>query len=165
MRLEVRLGERKRAVELLRADGRWRISLDGRVVDVDAVEVADGTYSVLLGGRCFEVRVQPAIDGLRVHAGGREFSAHVLDPRSWRGRRGGALEAEGRQQIIAPMPGKVVRVLVQPGAPVNAGLGLLVVEAMNMQNEIKSPRSGTLERVMVKEGQAVNAGEVLAVVA
>jgi len=75
------------------------------------------------------------------------------------------VEAEGRQQIVAPMPGKVVRLLVQQGEKVEAGRGLLVVEAMKMQNEIRSPKTGTVERLLVTDGQAVNAGEVVAVVA
>jgi biotin carboxyl carrier protein len=74
------------------------------------------------------------------------------------------MEAEGRQQIVAPMPGKIVRVLVKAGDRVEAGQGLLVVEAMKMQNEIRSPKSGTVERVLAEESQAVNAGEVLCVV-
>src|SRR5258705_4794768 len=69
---------------------------------------------------------------------------------------------EARQQILAPMPGKIIRVLVQAGEKVEAGQGLLVVEAMKMQNEIRSPKSGTVERLLVKEGQPVNAGEILA---
>ena len=60
------------------------------------------------------------------------------------------------------MPGKIIRVLVQIGEKVDAGQGLLVVEAMKMQNEIRSPKSGTVERLLVKEGQPVNAGEILA---
>jgi biotin carboxyl carrier protein len=87
-----------------------------------------------------------------------------VDPRSWSGRRHAGSEAEGRQQIVAPMPGKIVRVLVIAGDRVEAGQGLLVVEAMKMQNEIRSPKSGTVESVQVEEGQAVNAGEVLCVV-
>jgi biotin carboxyl carrier protein len=69
---------------------------------------------------------------------------------------------EGRQEILAPMPGKVIRVLAAVGDAVEAGQGLLVVEAMKMQNEIRSPKSGKVERLLVKEGQNVNAGEVLA---
>jgi biotin carboxyl carrier protein len=72
------------------------------------------------------------------------------------------MEAEGRQQITAPMPGKVVRILKNAGVAVEAGEGLLVVEAMKMQNEIRSPKRGKVEKILVKEGQAVNAGEVLA---
>jgi biotin carboxyl carrier protein len=72
------------------------------------------------------------------------------------------VEVEGRQEILAPMPGKVVRLLATVGDAVELGQGLLVVEAMKMQNEIRSPKSGKLERLLVKEGQNVNAGEVLA---
>ncbi len=86
----------------------------------------------------------------------------VADPRGWRGRRHGVLEAEGRQQIAAPMPGKVVRLLVQAGDAVEVGQGLLVVEAMKMQNEIRSPKNGRVEKLFAREGQAVNAGEILA---
>ncbi len=86
----------------------------------------------------------------------------VTDPRVWRGRRHGALEVEGRQQVTAPMPGKVVRVLVSEGDAVEAGQGLLVVEAMKMQNEIRSPKNGKVEKLLAREGLAVNAGDVLA---
>ena len=126
---------------------------------------ADGTYSILLDGRAYEVRVQPTLDVLRVHAGGREFSAQVLDPRAWRGKRGGVLELERRQQVSAPMPGKVERVLVKAGDAVEAGRGMLVVEAMKMQNEIRSPKKGKVEGLLVAEGQAVNAGDPLVIVA
>lgn len=173
MKLEVQIGDRTRTVELVQEAGRsagrgkLTVRLDGREVEADAVEVATGTYSILLGGRSFEVRVQPqpAGDGVQVFAGREVFSAQVLDPRAWRGKRAGVLEAEGRQQILAPMPGKVVRVLVAAGDAVEASQGLLVVEAMKMQNEIRSPKTGKVERLLVTEGQAVNSGEVLAVVA
>jgi biotin carboxyl carrier protein len=72
------------------------------------------------------------------------------------------VEAEGRQQITAPMAGKVVRLLVKSGEKVEVGQGLLVVEAMKMQNEIRSTKSGTVERLLVQEGQTVNASETLA---
>ncbi len=165
MKLEVRIGGRTCGVELERQGSRLRVLLDGRALEADAVAVAAGTYSILLDGRALEVRVQPAGDAVRVHAGGQEFLAEVLDPRAWRGKRGGVLELEGRQQITAPMPGKVVRLLVKAGDTVEAGQGLLVVEAMKMQNEIRAPKSGKVERLAVTEGQAVNAGEVIAVVA
>ena len=179
MKLEVRIsrpggqGEKTCSIELERKSNQVRMMLEGREVSADAVEVAAGTYSILLGGRCFEVRVQPAPENrsgqipvnLRVHTAGEEFWAQVFDPRAWRGKRGGVVEAEGRQQITAPMPGKVVRLLVKAGDAVEAGQGLLVVEAMKMQNEIRTPKTGTVERLLVSEGQAVNAGEPLAVVA
>ncbi len=151
--------------EVTHDGNRLNISHDGRAIEADVVEVADGTYSVLVSGHAYEVRVEPVPGGLRVHAGAREFRAEIEDPRAWRGRRAGTLEAEGRQEIIAPMPGKVVRLLVTQGQKVEGGQGLMVVEAMKMQNEIRSPKSGIVERIVVIEGQAVNAGEPLAIVA
>ena len=165
MKLEVQIGGRKRNIEIAREGSRLRASIDGRAVEADAVEVDTGTYSILLDGRAFEVRVRPGIRGLVVQTGGEELPAEIHDPRAWRRRGGDVVEAEGRQQVIAPMPGKIVRVLVKPGEEVEAGRGLLVVEAMKMQNEIRAPKSGVVERVLVSEGQNVNAGEVLAVVA
>jgi biotin carboxyl carrier protein len=167
MKFEVQLsglsGKRVRSVELERVANRWKITLDGQAVNADAVEIVPNALSLLLDGQSYEVRLSPSLDGvLKIQTGLQEFTAEVADPRAWRGRRHGALVAEGRQQVFAPMPGKVIRVLVQAGDRVEAGQGLLVVEAMKMQNEIRSPKGGTVERLHVKEGQPVNAGDVLA---
>ena len=167
MKFEVQLdgwsGKKSRIVELERNASGWRILLDGRTVNADAVEIAPYTLSILLNGQSYEIRVSPAPDGkLILQTGTHEFTAEVIDPRAWSGRRHGSVEAEGRQQIVAPMPGKVVRLLVKEGDRVEAGQGLLVVEAMKMQNEIRSPKSGTVERILAMEGQPVNSGEILA---
>ena len=139
-------------------------SVDGRAVDAGVARISPKTYSVLIGGRSIEVTVEEApAGGLLLRANGREFQAEIIDPRAWRGGRGGGIELEGRQQLVAPMPGKIVRVLVAEGEQVESGQGLLVIEAMKMQNEVRSPKSGTVETV-AREGQTVNAGEVLAVV-
>jgi biotin carboxyl carrier protein len=128
-------------------------------------EIEPGIFSILLEGKSHEVRVTRALNGaLKLQSGEYEFAAEIADPRAWRGRRHGSTEAEGRQEIVAPMPGKVVRVLVAAGEKVEAGQGLMVVEAMKMQNEVRSPKSGVVEKLMVREGQAVNAGEGLAVI-
>jgi biotin carboxyl carrier protein len=163
MKLEMVLNGTRRIVELEREAKGWRISLEGESVDADAVEVASNIYSILLNGISHEICVTRTSAGaLTLQTGHQEFTTEVIDPRAWRGRRHGALEAEGRQQILAPMPGKIVRVLVQLGEKVEAGQGLLVVEAMKMQNEIRSTKSGTVARLLAQEGQPVNAGEVLA---
>ncbi len=120
-------------------------------------------YSILLEGRSFEARVHEVARGLIVIIEGHEFAFHIEDPREWR-KRGAALEAEGKQQVLASMPGKIVRVLVAAGQAVKSGQGIVVVEAMKMQNELRSPKAGTVERLLVAEGQAVNAGETLAVI-
>jgi biotin carboxyl carrier protein len=163
MKFEVRIDSRACIVELNRDADRWQISIDDHAVDADAVEIAPSIFSILLNGKSYEVRVTPTPAGaLTLQTAHQEFVAEVIDPRAWRGRRHGALEAEGRQQILAPMPGKIIRVLVQTGEKVEAGQGLLVMEAMKMQNEIRSPKSGMVERLLAKEGQSVNAGEILA---
>ncbi|MBV9887346.1 MAG: biotin/lipoyl-binding protein [Acidobacteria bacterium] len=163
MKYDVRISGKTRTVELKRDGTRWHIALDGAQTGADAIEIAPGIFSILLNGESHEIRVAPNPDGsLTLHDGPREFNAEVADPRTWRGRKHGAVEAEGRQQIVAPMPGKVIRLLVKPGDKVEAGQGLLVVEAMKMQNEVKSPKTGTVEKLLAKESQAVNAGDILA---
>jgi biotin carboxyl carrier protein len=166
MKFEVQLasstGTRNHTVDLERAGDQWRIALNGEPVDVDVAEIATNTLSILIRGESHEIRVARSSDGLlKIQTGLREFTAEVSDQRSWRGRRLGHVEVEGRQQITAPMAGKVVRVLVKSGEKVEMGQGLLVVEAMKMQNEIRSTKSGTVERLLAEEGQAVNAGDTL----
>jgi biotin carboxyl carrier protein len=163
MKYEIRIAGKTRTVELNRDGARWQIALDGAPTDADAIEIASGIFSILLNGESHEIRIAPNPDGsLTIQDGPNEFKAEVADPRAWRGRKHGAAEAEGRQKIVAPMPGKVIRLLVKPGDKVEAGQGLLVVEAMKMQNEVKSPKTGTVEKLQAKEGQPVNAGDILA---
>jgi biotin carboxyl carrier protein len=163
MKYEILIANKSRIVELQRDGARWQISLDGAATDADAIEIAPGIFSILLNGESHEVRVAPNPDSsLTIQDGPNEFKAEVSDPRSWRGRKQDAAEVEGRQKIVAPMPGKVIRLLVKPGDKVEAGQGILVVEAMKMQNEVKSPKSGTVEKLLAKESQPVNAGDILA---
>ncbi len=167
MKYEILINGARRSVEFTPPNGegsRAAFTVDGRAVEADAVRIARVAYSILIGGRSLEVTLEENAAGLLLRSGGRDFQVEVIDPRAWRGGRGGAIELEGRQQLVAPMPGKIVRVLVAKGQQVENGQGLLVIEAMKMQNEVRSPKSGTVERV-AKEGQTVNAGEVLAVVA
>src|ERR1700736_1264713 len=166
MKFEVQLttpaGTRTQTVELERVGDQWRIILNGEQLDADVSEIAPNTLSILIRGESHEIRVARSSEGmLKIQTGLREFTAEVTDQRSWRGRRLGHVEMEGRQQITAPMAGKGVRLLVTAGEKVKIGQGLLVVEAMKMQNEIRSTKSGTVERLLAEQGQAVNAGETL----
>ena len=140
-------------------------AINGGLVEADVVKISPDVYSILLRGRSLEVRVEALADRLTLRTAGREYRVEIADPRSWRRIRSGGIDLAGRQQISAPMAGKVVRVLVAAGQHVETGQGLLVVEAMKMQNEIRSPKSGTIERLLAKEGQAVTAGEILAAIA
>jgi biotin carboxyl carrier protein len=164
--LESPTGKTKHVVDLEKDGASYKVSLDGKPVDADVILAAPNAVSVILGGAVFEIHIAPSLDGTyKLQTGPHEFQADVRDPRAWHGRKQGALEAEGRQQIFAPMPGKVIRLLVNVGDEVEAGQGLVVVEAMKMQNEIRSPKSGTVERLAVSEGQTVNAGEIVATIA
>jgi len=165
MKLTIELDGKPRTVELSPAEnGRLICSIDGVAIDADVAEIYPGAYSILIGGQSLEAHVDSHASDLLVSVAGREFSVAVRDPRAWRRKHGGSVASEGRQQVLAPMPGKVVRILAKTGDKIEAGQGILVVEAMKMQNEVKAPKSGQVERISVAEGQSVNAGDVLAVV-
>jgi biotin carboxyl carrier protein len=117
-------------------------------------------WSVLMNGRSFSASL---LANGEVSVNGRVYRVEVFDPRSMRGRRSAA-GGEGRQTIAAPMPGRVIRVLVEVGQEVAAGEGLIVVEAMKMQNEMKSPKAGRVVELKTTAGATVAAGDVLAVV-
>ena len=116
--------------------------------------------SVLLNGRSYRVSHGA---GQQVTVSGRLFSMEVFDPRDLRPARGTAAN-HGRQEIAASMPGKVIRILVAPGDAVEEGQGLIVVEAMKMQNEMKSPQAGRVAEVRAQPDATVGAGEILVVV-
>ncbi|HVB32891.1 MAG TPA: biotin/lipoyl-containing protein [Patescibacteria group bacterium] len=163
MKRDVRIEGKNYRVEAEHRDDGWDFRVDGEPVDADVAEISPDFYSILLAGKSFVVRVVPRESRLEIEVGTRQMIAEVDDPRRLRRGRG-ELELEGHQQILAPMPGKVVRVLVGQGSRVEAGQAILVIEAMKMQNEVRSPKTGTLERLAVSEEQAVNAGDLLAIV-
>jgi biotin carboxyl carrier protein len=165
LKIEIELDGKSRSVEMLRTGERARWTVDGRALEADAIEVSPGNYSILIGGKSLEARVKAQGESeLCVTVAGREYHAAFRDSRKWKRNRVAGVEAQGRQQLRAPMPGKIVLLLVKAGDTVSAGQGIIVVEAMKMQNEIRSPKSGTVERLLVSEGQTVNAGEVVAIV-
>ena len=150
-------------LDLNRAEGRWSCRLDGREVEVDAVLARPDVLSLRIGNQAYEVKCERVGGDLHLWVGSVRFAAEVRDPRSLRGRVR-AVDDHGPKKLTAPMPGKIVRVLVSPGDEVETGAGVLVVEAMKMQNEIKSPKKGTIQKILVSEGAAVNSGDVLAIV-
>jgi biotin carboxyl carrier protein len=153
------------SVELVRQGDNWHCRVDGQEIIVDAAFTARDVISLLVDNRAYEIKREYSILGdSNVLVGSERFSAEVRDPRSLRSRRATAGAGEGPQKIIAPMPGKVVRILAGEKTQVEAGQGILIVEAMKMQNEIKSPKKGVVQRVLVSEGSNVNAGETMAIV-
>jgi acetyl/propionyl-CoA carboxylase alpha subunit len=162
MTVWVEVGGKKRRVELpvSNAQGVVECAVDGRAMVVDVRWVEDGVMSLLVEGRQYRC----ILDGDGVVIGGRRFGFEVDDPRSLRGRRGGSSGADGPRPVKAPMPGRVVRVLVEAGEEIAEGQGVVVIEAMKMQNELRSPKGGRVARVGVTVGDAVGAGDVLIVV-
>ena len=154
-------------LELVRIEGRWSCRLDRHAMEVDAVLVRPDVLSLRIGNQAYEIKSEHVggdqNNDWHLWVGSARFATEVRDPRALRNRARSA-DDQGPKRLTAPMPGKVLRVLVKEGDAVEAGEGLLVVEAMKMQNEIKSPKRGTIQKVLVAEGVAVNAGDVLVIV-
>lgn len=163
MTYDVTIDGKHYRLELDRAEGRWSCHLDGREIEVDAVLVRPDVLSLRIDGRAYEVKSEHVAGELQLSVGTLRYAAEIRDPRSLRGRVR-EVDDRGPKKLTAPMPGKVVRVLASAGAEVEAGAGVLVVEAMKMQNEIKSPKKGKIQKILAHEGAAVNAGDVLAIV-
>jgi len=164
MKLAVEIDGATVPLELSRDGERWRFCLDAAAEREALVRMAEPqVYSVLLDGRVYDAHVEQTQDCMVVVIAGRRFEIGVRDPRRW-SRKSGAGGAEGRQNIMAPMPGKVVRVLVAAGDAVQAGQGLLVVEAMKMQNEMKATKAGRVVSIAAQAGATVSAGEILATI-
>jgi biotin carboxyl carrier protein len=149
-------------VEVREKDGHYAVVIDGKAHDVDYQETGRDFVSLLLDGRSYEAGLERRPSGCIVH-----FPADTLDVELSEAARGAAALARkpaGPARVVAPMPGKIVRVLVVPGQEVPAGQGLVVMEAMKMENELRSPRPGSVQQVAVREGQTVETGALLAVV-
>jgi len=160
---EIQVDGKSYRLELSRVDGRWETRLDGCDVVIDAVLARRDVLSILIGGKAYEVKRERTATDMHLWVGSRRYGVQLRDPRALRGRAG-ADDGKGPRKLIAPMPGKVVRVLLKEESQVDAGQGVVVVEAMKMQNEIKSPKKGVVRKIVASEGSAVNAGDVLAVV-
>jgi biotin carboxyl carrier protein len=142
--------------------GAWRV--DGATVSANAENALRDALSLLIGERSYDVRRTVVAGETVIDIEGERFTVEVRDPRSLKGRRGSGAGTEGPKKITAPMPGKIVRIIAQAGTDVESGDGVLVIEAMKMQNELKSPKAGRVAKITVKEGDTVNPGDTLAVV-
>jgi len=151
-------------LDLTRAEACWHCSLDGQQLPIDAILTRRDVLSILIAGKAYEIKRERTATDMHLWIGSRRYAVEVRDPRSLQSRKERSGASHGPQKLLAPMPGKVVRVLLAENTAVEAGQGILVVEAMKMQNELKSPKRGTLKRIMAGEGSAVNAGDVLAIV-
>jgi biotin carboxyl carrier protein len=164
MTYDVTIDEKTYRLELTRADAGFLCKLDGREVPVDAVITRHDVLSLLIDGKSYEIKRERTATDLHLWVGSVRYGVELHDPRSLRGRKDVGADAKGPKKLVAPMPGRVVRILVKEKAEVEAGQGIVVVEAMKMQNEIKSPKKGVVQKISVAAGANVNAGEVLAIV-
>jgi acetyl/propionyl-CoA carboxylase alpha subunit len=164
VKLALTIDGRTDHIELLAPAPACRFQLgDAAPRDANVETPEPGVYSVLMDGRSYEACVEDTPCGVIVTIEGHRFEVEVRDPRRWSRRSAGA-GAGTVQSILSPMPGKVVRVLAAPGDEVVPGQGIVVVEAMKMQNELKSNRTGRVLTVAAKEGATVSAGELLATI-
>lgn len=166
MNYEIELDGRKHRLSILRGTSQdaCQVLLDGKPCSADPCLLEPDILSLLIEGKSFRVLFDSRAGSPTVVVGERRIPYRVEDPRSLRSRtRVGANEA-GPRSILAPMPGRIVRVLVAPGAQVEAQQGLIVVEAMKMQNELKAPRAGSVSRISVEVGATVQAGDILLVI-
>ena len=154
-------------VEIRREAGKIFAIVDGREYHLEAHAFASGVTLLAADGKVFDCRVegQPASGrAVGVFVGTNHYAVTLTDPKRLRGAAAASAHGDGAARIVAPMPGKVVRVLVAKGQSVEAGAGIVVVEAMKMQNEMKAPKAGTVATLNVEVGTTVNGGDVLAVI-
>jgi biotin carboxyl carrier protein len=164
MLYEVTIDGKSHHLQVDRADGGWQCRLDGLLVNVDAVLSRRNVLSLLMNGKSYDIKRELNTTGMNIWVGTMRYAAQIRDPRSLRRRKDGARDDLSPRELVAPMPGKVVRILVSEMTEVEAGQGIVIVEAMKMQNEIKSPKKGILQKLLAAEGSNVNAGDVLAIV-
>ena len=143
----------------------YRVAVDGNEFLVDGKKTGRTNYSLIVDDRSFEIEVDHTEDEYRVLVDGRNYHVHLVDERKIRvGGTQAGLELQGRQLISVPMPGKIIAVLVAEGDAVEKGQGLVIVEAMKMENEVRSPVTGAVREIKVKPGDTVEGGALLLVV-
>ena len=163
MKLRAYLGNREADVDVRPVEGGYEVVIDGQAQFVDTAPIDDHTYSLIVEHRSFDVSVhEDRRDVYVVRHGGFRCDVRVVDPlvAAVRAHDG----AGGPAEVTAVMPGRIVKLLVEPGQEVAEGQGLLVLEAMKMENEVAAPRSGTVRELPVSAGDAVEGGQLLAVI-
>jgi biotin carboxyl carrier protein len=167
VKLKALIGDREEELVIKLGDGKVSAEIGGRVYDLQVREPEPGSYVFFLNTEVHECRVNERATSkgtFEINIRGRSYAVTIVDPKRLRSGLNSDRHHHGVAEILAPMPGKVVRVHIEAGAEVEKGTGVVVVEAMKMQNEMKSPRAGVVVSINVKPGDTVNAGDVLAVV-
>lgn len=164
MKLQAEIGENKHHLDIKRDGEKVFAEVDGRRYEVEASQPEPNVYLIKHENRVYEVFVSPnekAGEPYQVRVGTHELEIRLIDPKRLSGTSGSGALADGLAEIKTAMPGKVVRILVEKGSKVEKGEGVIVVEAMKMQNELKSPKDGIVKDIKISEGATVSAGDVL----
>ena len=167
MKLKAQIEDREQELTVRVEDGHVAAEVGGRVYDLQVRQPSPESFLFFLGASVYECRVSERTtskESFDVDIRGRSYAVTIVDPKRLRSGQNSDRHHHGVTEIQAPMPGKVVRVQVEAGASIEKGAGIVVVEAMKMQNEMKSPREGVVVAIKVKAGDTVNAGDVLAVI-
>ncbi|HEY6122338.1 MAG TPA: biotin/lipoyl-containing protein [Pyrinomonadaceae bacterium] len=164
MKLKAELGDIEHSLSINIDGGTVSATVDDRKYDVTILEGYENRYLLVDGLNVLECRIESKPDKISVHLRQKEYPIRIIDPKRLRSTQTDGSHDHGSVDITAPMPGKVVRVLVSVGAKVNAGSAILVVEAMKMQNELRTPKTGIVVAVRAEPGVTVNSGDVLAVI-
>lgn len=161
MKLIAELNQTKHELELNRDGEKVFAKIDGREYELEASEVEPNVWLLKHNNQIHQIYVAP--NGI-VNIGNHQLEIKLIDPKRLRGSNSTDASADGIAEIKTAMPGKIVRILVKAGAEVASGDGVIVVEAMKMQNEMRSPKDGMIKEIRFAEGDTVNAGEVLVII-
>lgn len=167
MKLNAKLNQADFTINIKQEGDRLFAEINERKYELEAHQINEGVYLFKHEGNVYECRVdktEKQRDRFHVHLRNQSFTINLYDPKRLRGTQGSSEHADGLVEICAPMPGKAVRVLVEEGTKLKKGDGVIVVEAMKMQNEMKAPKDGVVKEIRVQEGDTVNGGDILAVI-
>jgi biotin carboxyl carrier protein len=167
MKLQAEIGDTKHQIEIHRDGDQMRAIIDGEAWDAEISEPEPNVFLIKRNGKIFEAIVTAnasAGSAKTVNVNSHEIDVKLIDPKRLRGSGADADHAGGLAEVRSAMPGKIVRILQNAGAVVEKGDGVIVVEAMKMQNELKSPKAGSVKEIRVGEGETVSAGDVLVVI-
>ena len=167
MKYKAQLANTEHAISLELGDGSATAEIDGRHYEIELQRLRSGEYLLINGTQVYKCRVEAKHDSSNSFAvvlGRASYDITLVDPKRLSSARSSAGHDHGSAEIVSPMPGKIVRVLVEVGAKVEAGAGIIVVEAMKMQNEMKAPKAGVVISINAEAGATVNAGDVLVVI-
>lgn len=167
MKLKAEICDERYEVQVKRDGDKVIASVGSREYELEVSVPEPGVFLFKNGGKVVEAFVSPPAksgEPYQVQIGGHSLDVNLIDPKRLRGSVGSGEHGDGTAEVRTAMPGKVVRILLGPGAEVSKGDGVLVVEAMKMQNELKAPKAGAVKEIRVREGATVSAGEVLATI-